>query len=74
MFTGGSAVVECDLMVSGRLKNCVVTRSEPWDCSYGEISLSLTPWFQAKTTLPDGRPLKAGMKVRLPFRYAGPKS
>ena len=71
--TAGSAVVKCDLAVSGRLMNCVVTRQEPEDCSYGALSLGATRWFQAKPRLPDGRKLTPGMKVRLSFRYAIPE-
>ncbi|MCF8505891.1 MAG: hypothetical protein K9G59_13350 [Caulobacter sp.] len=72
MFTGGSAVVECGLMVDGRLKACVVTKAEPWDCAYGEMSLAIMPYFRAKPRLPDGRKITPGMKVRIPMRYEAP--
>lgn len=59
-------------MVNGRLKACVVTEAEPWDCAYGEMSLAIMPYFRAKLRLSDGRRLKAGMKVRIPMRYEAP--
>ena len=68
-FTPGAAEVECRLTTDGHVAGCFVVSEQPWDCAYGKAALNLVKGFQASRRIADGRPIVAGMRVRIPVKF-----
>ena len=68
VFTPGAAEVECKLTADGHVSSCFVVSEQPADCAYGRAALRLAKNLRARATL-DGRRIKAGMRVRVPFKF-----
>lgn len=64
----GFAAVACEVNVQGGLENCKVEREEPAGAGFGVAALSLTPSFQMKPKLVDGKPVRS--EVRVPIKFA----
>jgi hypothetical protein len=65
----GEATLVCRLTASRRISNCVVKTEEPKACGFGRAALQMAPFFQASRRTIDGRRVKPGMKVNIPFRF-----
>ena len=65
----GSALLECRLNANGIVTACVVLSETPKECAYGKDALRRVQGLKAESRTVDGRRIRAGMKVRIPWKF-----
>ncbi|ATQ44631.1 hypothetical protein CSW64_20695 [Caulobacter mirabilis] len=65
---GGFVALKCEVNVQGGLETCKVEKEDPPGAGFGLAALSLTPSFQMKPKVVDGRPVRG--EVRVPIKFA----
>jgi TonB family protein len=67
----GSALIACRVSLAGSLEGCKVVNEAPAGQAFGKAALDLTPMFQMRPQLVDGKPVAGGV-VRIPIRFKAP--
>jgi TonB family protein len=64
----GVAVLSCDVLPDGKLKDCTVVSEDPPGWGFGEAALGMVTLFKMRPTQKDGTPVESPVKIPITFR------
>jgi TonB family protein len=64
----GEAVVTCEIGMSTRLENCVVTSEDPPGFGFGEALMKATAFYRIEPPAVNGKPVPH-VKIKIPMRF-----
>jgi protein TonB len=65
----GSARIDCQVTIEGRLTNCFLLSETPQGWSFGEAALKAATYFTFRPKLVDCKPSGGGVVI-IPIRFA----
>lgn len=68
----GRVLLECEVLETGLMSECVVLEETPPDYGFGAAALKMSRLFKMKPMIRDGVPV-AGAKVKIPLVFRPPQ-